>query len=172
MSKFNDIVKEHIGPPVNIEGIIRALGLELDKKAELDPEISGQIERVGDKYKISANVTDGYFRKRFTMAHELGHYIYHSDLLGEGADDDRKYRSVPDGKFYNTAIKKREETEANRFAASLLMPANLIRQEWARNPDVGVMVEKFKVSEPAMLIRLRGLDLEVPKPASLFDAAR
>ena len=61
--------------PVNIEGIIRSLGVELDKKAELDDDISGQIEKLPDgSYKISVNKNDHYFRQRFTMAHELGHF--------------------------------------------------------------------------------------------------
>ena len=159
MTDFKNIVQDHIGPPVNIEGIIRALGLELDKKAVLDTEISGQIERVDDTYKISANKDDNYFRQRFTMAHELGHYIYHVNLLGDGVDDDRRYRSIADGKFYNTQIKQAEETEANRFAASILMPASLIRAEWEKCRDVSQMVKKFLVSEQAMRIRLSGLNI-------------
>ena len=65
---FRDIVRQHIGPPVNIENIIRGLGIQLDKKAELDSEISGQLERLGpDSYRISANKTDHYLRQRFGL---------------------------------------------------------------------------------------------------------
>ena len=61
--KLRELVDQHIGPPVNIEAIIRGLGIELDKKADLDPEISGQLERLGpDEYKISVQKTDSYLR--------------------------------------------------------------------------------------------------------------
>ena len=155
------IFREHQGPPVNIEGIVRSLGIELDKKASLDPEISGQIERLGNnKYKISTNGSDSYFRQRFTIAHELGHLLYHSHLIGDGVDDNRAYRSVADGKFYNRSITAREETEANRFAASLLMPKESVLSVWENSGrSLKDTAKKFQVSMQAMRIRLESLDV-------------
>lgn len=161
MSRLTKILNEHKGPPVNIEAIIRSLGIELDKKADLDPEISGQIERIGDsKYRISANKLDHYYRQRFTMAHELGHYLYHADLISDGIDDNRAYRSTPDGKYYNININAAEETDANRFAASVLMPADIVKECWeALDGDIDAMSKTFQVSKQAMEIRLHGLGL-------------
>jgi Zn-dependent peptidase ImmA (M78 family) len=81
--------------PINIESIIRSYGILLDRKAELHRDIAGQIELMsdGNTYKISTNKQDGYYRQRFTMAHELGHFLFHSSLLGEGVDDNKAYRS-------------------------------------------------------------------------------
>jgi len=72
---------------VNIEAIIRDPGIELDKKADLDGEIAGQLERTAAGYRIAVNKSDHYFRKPFTMAHELGHFMLHGHLIGEGRDD-------------------------------------------------------------------------------------
>ncbi len=128
---LDKILREHAGPPVNIEGIIRDLGIRLDKRADLDSEISGQCERLDDgTYKISANKSDHYYRQRFTMAHELGHFLYHSHLLEDGVDDNRAYRSTADGRFFNKLIGPAEETEANRIAANVLMPKDLVVWEW------------------------------------------
>lgn len=161
MANLKQIFEEHKGPPVRIEGIIRAFGLELDKKADLDDEISGQIEKIdSDSYKISVNKNDHYYRQRFTMAHEFGHFILHSHLISDGVDDSRAYRSVPEGRFYNRLIGKSEESEANRFAAGILMPASLVREHWQlSNGSAPDLAKKFQVSEQAMKIRLNSLEL-------------
>jgi len=157
---FMKIISDHAGPPVRIEGIIRSVGIILEKNADLDDQISGQIEHLGNqKYKISVNKKDHYYRKRFTMAHELGHFLYHSHLIGDGVDDNRAYRSVSLGNFDNPHIGPREETEANQFAASILMPTDAVKNVWAGLKDVERVAKEFQVSKAAMTIRLAGLDL-------------
>ncbi|MEC9347620.1 MAG: ImmA/IrrE family metallo-endopeptidase [Pseudomonadota bacterium] len=156
------IFREHAGPPVNIEGIIRDLGIKLDKRAALDPEISGQCERLDDgTFKISVNKSDHYYRQRFTMAHELGHFLFHSHLLEDGVDDNRAYRSTADGRFFNRLIGPAQESEANRFAANVLMPRDLVAGEWKRLGNLLEVSKRFQVSKPAMQIRLRTLGIEV-----------
>ncbi|WP_303675111.1 ImmA/IrrE family metallo-endopeptidase [Vampirovibrio chlorellavorus] len=142
--------------PVNIEALIRELGLELDPKAKLDEAIAGQIQKLEDgRYKISVNKDDHYFRRRFTMAHELGHYLYHQHLIGNGVDDDKMYRSTSAGDFYNTLIEQRHETEANKFAASVLMPKHLVLKSYYDNKkDINVVAKLWQVSPTALKIRL------------------
>ena len=159
---FRDIVRQHIGPPVNIEAIIRGVGIQLDKKAELDTEISGQLERLGPgSYRISANKDDHYLRQRFTMAHELGHYMLHAHLIGDGVDDTTAYRSVQKGNFYNPNITPVEETEANKFAAELLMPKSLLAVESTVGQNLSALAKLFQVSPRAMEIRLKGLGFSI-----------
>lgn len=143
--------------PINIEGLIRELGVELDKKATLDANIAGQIERLSSgKYKISTNKNDHYYRQRFTMAHELGHFLLHQNLIGDGVNDDKLYRSTSEGNFYNTAIKKSHETQANKFAASVLMPLQIIKQDYedTGHPDLSEFSKRWQVSTEALAIRL------------------
>lgn len=141
--------------PVDVEAVARALGIEINY-AHLGSEISGMIERKkGGSYLISINQNDPKTRQRFTLAHELGHFIYHKDKMGDGIDDDRMYRSTNVGKYHNTNIGQREESQANRFAANLLMPWDLIN----KLQDSGVnscdaMAERLGVSKQAMCIRL------------------
>ena len=65
------------------------------------------------------------------------------------------YRSTEAGKYHNTLIGPSEETEANKFAANLLMPRLAVDREWEKE---GMKVEQmailFGVSEHAMSIRL------------------
>lgn len=157
-TKFREIVQKHLGPPVNIEAIIRALDIDLDKKAQLHSEIAGQLARLPNGgFKISVNAKDHYYRQRFTMAHELGHYMLHAHLIGSGVDDSKAYRSTPDGEFFNEAITSAEETQANVFASRLLMPKSII----LKNAKVGTTIKELstllQASEQAVRIRLDGL---------------
>lgn len=52
------------------------------------------LERVGDTFLITVAANDPLTRQRFTLAHELGHYMLHRTLIGDGLDDDRAYRST------------------------------------------------------------------------------
>lgn len=159
MSVLELIRKHQLRAPVNVEGLIRELGLYLDKKGELQPDISGQIEpSPNGSYKITVNKSDHHYRQRFTMAHELGHYLFHRDAIGAGIDDDRMYRSTASGNFYNTIISREQETQANQFAANLLMPAPLVLKAWEeRGRDLKAVANLFQVSPAALRIRLEGL---------------
>lgn len=152
--------------PVNIEGAIRSLGIELRKNCtDLEAGISGQIRRLPDgRFEISTPKAEHYFRQRFTMAHELGHFILHRDLIGDGLDDDQLYRSTLKGRFYNTAIKLIHEAQANAFAANFLMPEELLLEAIKGGaPDAKTDVKKltgqFMVSPSAMTWRLKALSL-------------
>ncbi len=140
--------------PVDVVGLSSALGVPVHE-AFLAQGISGMIERSGDGYQIVVNAMDSPTRQRFTVAHELGHYMLHRHLIGNGVDDDRLYRSTEIGKYHNTAVGPREETEANRFAASVLMPHDLIEaKQHAGINSPAQLARELGVSEHAMCIRL------------------
>ena len=81
--------------------------------------------------------------------------MLHRHLIGDGLDDDRAYRSTSKGKYHNTAIGPRKETEANRFASTILMPKNLIEELRAGGVnDVREFARRLGVSEHAASIRL------------------
>lgn len=149
------IIKDYMGKaPVDVEELVKTLGIDLHY-AYLDPDISGQIERVAeDKYRITVNAEDAKTRQRFTIAHELGHYLYHRPVIGDGVDDDRAYRSTQAGKYHNLNIGPREEAEANRFAAALLMPDTVIKSLREEKLSPAQMAEKLGVSRQALEIRL------------------
>lgn len=54
---------------------------------------------------------------------------------------------------------QRIETEANNFAASLLMPAHLVYKAWEATGSIQKTAKIFKVSPVAMSMRLAGLGL-------------
>lgn len=141
--------------PVALGDMAAALGLAVNMSAALPPGVSGQITRFpgrdGDRYRIEVNRTDGYARRRFTLAHEIAHFLLHRAFLDDELTDDRMYRS---------RLGDPRERQANMLAAQLLMPANLVRLAWnAGARDTTTLARTFDVSEQAMEIRLRELGL-------------
>lgn len=160
----SDLIREYTSDaPVDIEGLVDALGIKLKRSRRLHPMIAGQIERLSDgKFEISTNASNSYFRQRFTIAHELAHYLFHRNLIGKGVDDTKAYRSLDIGKFNNTRIKPEHETEANQIAAKLLMPAPLVRRYFHDlDGDLDDLAKKFQVSKEAMGYRAKALGLEI-----------
>jgi len=148
---LND-AREHL--PVPVKSLPARLGIKL-RAAFLGSGISGMLEKSGDSFLLTVNATDSDTRQRFTLAHELGHYMLHRHLVGDGLDDDMAYRSTEVGKYHNTLIGPKEEREANKFAANLLMPRDAINRERIRLHDsVAEMAQLFGVSEHAMSIRM------------------
>ncbi len=144
--------------PVDIEKLIGALGIQFEKSERLNPEISGEIERLkGSNFVIRVNASHARTRQRFTAAHELGHYILHRLLIGNGVDDNKAYRSEASGNFNNMNIEQQHESEANQFAAVILMPSKLIKKETQKSKDVTELAKLFDVSSQAMEIRIKGL---------------
>jgi hypothetical protein len=139
--------------PVKLSTLARALGVSL-RAATLPAGISGEIRPDPDNpggFMIRVNRHDSNKRQRFTVAHEIGHFLLHRDQIGEGIKDDVLYRS---------SLSDRREAEANRIAADLLMPEHLI-DEWLERARllrvddvVAYLAAQFEVSEASMKIRL------------------
>lgn len=140
--------------PVPVFQILQDLGLGPNYE-QLDDNISGWIERRPDgRYSVTVNALHPLVRQRFTAAHELGHYIYHRDLLGPGVGDTRAYRAEGT-RLPNAAIRPLHERQANSFAANLLMPYDSIAKLRARGiTSVPGLAENLQVSQDAMRIRL------------------
>jgi len=97
-------------------------------------------------FSIAVNARHAPVRKRFTVAHEIAHFILHRSKLDEGLVDDAMYRS---------SLSTKEEIESNKLAADILMPFPLIKallDDGVR--EIGALALRFQVSEDAMKIRL------------------
>lgn len=140
--------------PVPVFDILCELGLGPDFQF-LEEDVSGFIERRADNtYRVAINAQHAPVRQRFTAAHELGHYIYHRDLLGAGVGDTRAYRAAGTP-LPNAAIRPLHERQANSFAANLLMPLHSISELRRQGVvSVGALAERLQVSHDAMRIRL------------------
>jgi IrrE N-terminal-like domain len=97
-------------------------------------------------------------RRRFTIGHELGHWVMHRS--GQESLFCREATVAPeenpDAATTRVPLPINEE-EANAFAAGLLMPARLIREQYARVRDHAEMCRLFDASGAAMGKRLHAV---------------
>lgn len=123
-------------------------------------KVHGLIALRGGTPMVYVNADDHSVRKRFTIAHELGHFFLHfAGKEGEFIDDADNFR-VPVEPDAAWTDERRKEWEANVFAAALLMNEGLVRRIWPEIRDIEGMARWFQVSQQAMAIRLDELGLE------------
>jgi hypothetical protein len=95
-------------------------------------------------------------RRRFTIAHELGHWRLHRDA-DERAVFCRKGSIEPDDTNARAPLPPAED-EANVFAASVLMPARLVQEHYVRcGRDFFRLCDTFGASGAAMGRRLHAV---------------
>lgn len=151
--------------PVDVERLAAHLGVVISRSTFRDGDVSGMLVRQdGRSPVVGVNDAHSSHRQRFTIAHEFGHLLLHP---GREVVLDRPVRVNLRDKTSSTAT-DREEIEANAFAASLLMPADLVRSELQRLPAVvrqdpdrsaAALAARFEVSDSAMGFRLINLGL-------------
>ena len=147
--------------PVDI--VAHRLNLEVEA-APLGEGVSGVLV-VNDKAgTIGYNATQSVVRQRFTIAHEIGHYILHAAEAKDPLFIDKQYTASYRRDAASAKGEDIQEIQANSFAASLLMPEDLLLQELERmrfdmvDEDALIQLsDKFEVSTQAMSIRLGGL---------------
>lgn len=155
-----------VGPrdlPVNLQRITDHLGLKVYYTQFDDPRIAGML--ITDAARVPEGILPGARgtiflkageytpRSRFTLAHEVGHFCLGHYNGGVVTDF---YRGRTDG--YSDA----KETEANEFAAELLMPKIMFTELWVSGLPLEELTVIFGISWEAALVRARSLNLREP----------
>jgi len=147
--------------PVDLTALTAQLSIRLVSRSDLPPKVGGILYRGPLWDVIVVNAHHPAVRRRFTIAHEIGHWALDKRGLffnGMHADDELEIEHAMDA-----------------FAATLLMPDDLVKAEVQRSMRVPVLAKTFQVSPAAMKRRLSDLDLLLPDPdfdgcfASSFD---
>ena len=131
-----------------LDKIVQKLGGEIHVQ---DTSNDGQLVVNPDgSFKIFLSPFTGRSRDRFTLAHELGHFVLHSE-------SGKKPITVPRG------ASNKLETEANLFAAALLMPAEKFRSVATQFQQDGAIAAHFDVSPDAVRVRKQALGVARPQ---------
>lgn len=140
--------------------------LGVDVRYEALKELSGLTFHGDRGSRIVVNSRHSTTRKRFTLAHELGHHLLHKgrDLLLDPTTRVSRRDAL------SGMATDHQEIEANAFAAELLMPALFIdkalneilssKQLLDNEKIVRLMAREFGVSEEAMQYRLINLGIQ------------
>lgn len=120
-------------------------------KIDLDERILGAIRyrKEQDKFQILLNKKEELVRQRFTLAHELGHFFMHQEVLkSDEIHVDIMYR-----------ITEENEQDVEYFAGALLMNKLLLEKSYETVKDIKELAKLFEVSESDMTLRLSILGL-------------
>lgn len=133
--------------PLNVEELIRSYGIEL-KRRPLADEVSGHLKVENGEWNITVNSLHHPNRQRFTLAHELAHFLLHAGYSEEFIDK----------KLFRDNSSNSMERQANSFAGALLMPEDDFRK-FVRSvsSSIGNIAEHFGVSPMAVRMRAREL---------------
>jgi len=142
-------------PPIDVRDIAGRLGIEI-MEMSTDSWFYGMLTRYHDDFYIVVNKMMPETRKRFAIAHEIGHHKLHNQDLG--------YQRSPDKEHYHQ--------EADVFALELCIPTPLIKRE-ARNwfNDHKFLANLFGVSEALMIKKMEELSL-IPKGKFAWNYAK
>jgi len=145
--------------PVDVEAMAIALNVTI-RAQPLEEAVSGMLVMKDGRAIIGVNQNHHPNRQRFSIAHELGHFLLHG----------KSSHVFVDAVYFRDAESsegsKRQEIEANAFAAELLMPERVIREQFRSQlmddvDDVAIrrLAGRFGVSQQALTIHLTTLGL-------------
>lgn len=151
--------------PVRLEQVAKHLGIKIIYE-DFQDEMSGVLVIKNGKPAIGVNRAHHPNRQRFTIAHEIGHFVLHHKHSNNDVHMDKKWAYFRSSTPSSVEV---YEVEANQFAAELLMPESLIRQsieakgfDLSNDLDTSRLAQELKVSEQALTIRLVKLGLIEP----------
>lgn len=130
--------------PVSLRQVIEHLqsktNLDVVGSQKFTEKVSGLLvvcKKADDEFvTIVFNENHPGCRRRFTLAHEIGHMLMRHGSCSE------------DGPASHA------EKEANLFAGELLMPAKMLKKDLAATPDIPSLAKKYLVSAQALSIKL------------------
>lgn len=141
---------------------LRREGIQVDDLGNSGDRLAGFVFAAGRVGWAFVSAADPLARRRFTAAHELGHFALHRATMGRFRADTDATLQEADGD-----VSDRMDREANRFAAELLMPADVCRQRAAELREKhgccprGILVyrvaSELLVSREALRYRLQSL---------------
>lgn len=137
--------------PVDVRAVAGSEDLKIQEIRVSDKRWSGHFYR--SRKTIALNEAHHENRKRFTLAHELGHHFlaHEADEFLDNLDSQGAYESgLPDGDELLPDI----EREANEFASELLIPLALIKRDYRAVLDAKLLADQYQVSETAMFVSL------------------
>ena len=147
---FSDLLSEY---PVRLGEVAKRLGVKV-LLSTLPRGTSGQIGQEDGEFIIRINRHEARHRQRFTLAHELAHYLLHRDkIVAEGGWSENVL--LRSGQPANI------EYEANRLASDLVIPSALLSATTAEyaGPITSEVIEdlarRFGVSTAALEIKLQ-----------------
>lgn len=138
------------GVTLDVEKLVQFIPDVKLEYTDMDSTLSGSLSKQDNIWLIRINKVHSRARQRFSIAHELGHFVYHKD-------DEKEF---VDTTFFRGLTSDNLEYTANKFASELLMPEEQVRQliDKENVRSVADLASRFGVSSAAMLYRVKELN--------------
>ena len=135
----------NFGKRLNLYDLANKMGIVVEEST-MQEGVAGNLQNKDGKWIIGLNKNHSDSRKRFTLAHELGHYVLHRRRQGDFSD------SV----FFRSFDMDNIEYAANEFASEILMPESEVRKLITDKniKNISILANEFGVSVAAMRYRL------------------
>ena len=144
--------------PVSMVDIAKELNVKIYHTSGLKDGESGLIRKEGDAYVIYINKNHPMTRQRFTMAHEIAHFLLHKDKLDAGKEIiENAKREVALYRSDSSDQDRQMEAEADKLAAELLMPSEKFCEIWDKSGTLEDVADTFHVSTAAASMRAKHL---------------
>lgn len=134
--------------PVSLQQVIEYLQTTRDievLRMNVGQKVSGMVvvcTKLDEEYAtIGFNENHPWYRRRFTIAHEIGHVILGHTCNGNEGDSSHN------------------ETEAHTFAAELLMPTELLKKDFKKIHNLDNLSVLYRVSKHALTIQIMNAHL-------------
>ncbi|SEM20114.1 protein of unknown function [Roseovarius azorensis] len=124
-----------IAPPVPVDNIARALDIA-EIRTDIFDGFEGMLltDQCRSQGAILASTRHGQRRARFTIAHELGHFLMEQHVLS--AEDGFRCRAQDMRETREGRRHQKQESQANEFAIGLLAPFRMVDLFLSKDPDL------------------------------------
>lgn len=145
---------------VDVVKIAEGLGIDvfaIENGDDFDADMA--YDPITGTFQIEVNQNHPFTRQRFSIAHELAHYVLHQDNV-------KKQGTINRIRFGSQDYDK-HEAEADKLAAEILIPEKSLKEYLGENKVVTAasvmdISQKFRVSIMMVILRLKGLSYNVP----------
>jgi len=146
---------------IDVIKLANGLGINIFHNSDIKKSAQISYDESDGSVKILVRKDEPFTRQRFSVAHELAHYVLHADILKTNGSLHRNVKKVSED----------IEKEADKLSAEILMPDSLVKSFIKKNRidvskidkvDVQNISDSFKVSNYVTAIRLRDMDYYVP----------
>lgn len=151
---INNILQYQKEIPIPIVKLANSFNIEVYKVSDMKSDISGAIVNENGNYIIYTNKTEPKYRRRFTIAHELSHFILHKDIINNHLNGNLTDAKESGGIMYRSKLSNIFEKDANKLAAEILMPLEKVKELYFNCKSIKKLAKEFLVSEQAMAIRI------------------
>lgn len=143
---------------IDIIDIANSLGIDVYQTTDVHYPSLIAYDNQEQKYEIYVNANEPRTRQRFSIAHEIAHFILHKDKI-------KTFGAV--GRQNVCSLSGKEEREADNLASELLMPTDCVNEFLKQNniadnskitdSFISEISKDFEVSEPVSRIKLRDM---------------